>query len=102
MSERVEGLRTSPFRAVHAPCTRRPLRPHLSPTARPPLKQAGFPRLCPAATPLTALAQERNRASGYDARVVSEPMFCFETAIKCFYWGCLTYDFDEVRASCCV
>lgn len=25
-----------------------------------------------------------------------EPMFCFETALKLFYWSCLCYEYEEV------
>jgi hypothetical protein len=39
--------------------------------------------------------QERDTAAG--GRTRNEPMFCFETAAKLFFWSCLTYeDFGDV------
>jgi hypothetical protein len=29
-----------------------------------------------------------------------EPMFCFETAVKLFFWSCLVYDYEEVCPHC--
>lgn len=43
------------------------------------------PALCP-----SAAVQARNAAAG--GRLDGEPMFCFESAIKLFFWSCLLYE----------
>jgi hypothetical protein len=39
---------------------------------------------------VTAAAQARNAAA--HGRLDREPMFCFESAIKLFFWSCLVYE----------
>ena len=34
-----------------------------------------------------------------NAALASEPIFCFELAIRLFYWSCLVYTYEEVRSS---
>ena len=31
-------------------------------------------------------------------KLATEPMFCFELAIKLFYWSCLVYQYEEVSS----
>ena len=38
----------------------------------------------------------RNATSTSDETIAAEPMFCFETAMKAFYWSGLVYDTDQV------
>lgn len=37
----------------------------------------------------------RNASSTSDKTIAAEPMFCFETAMKAFYWSGLVYDTAE-------
>ncbi len=41
--------------------------------------------------------KERNKHSGSCSTLNLEPMFCFELAVKSFYWAGLVYDNEEVR-----
>ncbi len=39
----------------------------------------------------------RRNADGPRGReLAGQPMFCFETAMKCLYWSSLCYDYREV------
>ncbi len=38
----------------------------------------------------------RNQTLHSNAALVQEPMFCFETTLKLFYWTALVYDHKEV------
>ena len=31
--------------------------------------------------------------------LASEPIFCFELAIRLFYWSCLVYTYEEARCA---
>ena len=42
------------------------------------------------------LLSTRNHTSGSNDGIKSQPMFCFETAMKAFYWSGLVYDSDQV------
>jgi hypothetical protein len=46
-----------------------------------------------------AATQERDAATFGLSK--GQPMFCFETGVKLFYWSCFVYDYQEVRARHC-
>jgi len=51
------------------------------------------PLLLPPLLLLLLLPQLRNTVlAGAVQRLDKEPMFCFETAIKLFFWSCLVYE----------
>lgn len=42
----------------------------------------------------------RNADGPRGQELAGQPMFCFESAMKCLYWASLCYDYREVL-SCC-
>lgn len=46
------------------------------------------------------LAQRGSVAGSISTSLQNEPMFCFGTAVKLFYWSHLVYDIKEVCCTC--